>query len=125
MDVVRDVAADKLLASLGPRPWLMLDGLDDIEERYLIPGRCGVLLPRRWTRTSSKRAITSWPSTGVPPRARALTRAGWSAGFTCHCTQNIRRVNADRLNAGLRHKLTYVSGKLGQVGHRAAVARLG
>jgi hypothetical protein len=38
VDVVRDVAADKkLLASLGPRPWLMLDGLDDIEEQYLIP----------------------------------------------------------------------------------------
>ena len=51
---------------------------------------------------------------GVPPRAEALTRAGWSLGFTCHA-QNIERVNADGLNTLVCDvKLTYISGKLGK-----------
>ena len=73
-----------------------------------------MLMPRRWTRTSSSRAITSAVHQEFRHELEALTRAGWSLGFTCHA-QNIERVNADGLNTLVCDmKLTYVSGKLGK-----------
>ena len=116
VDVVRDVAADKkLLASLGPRPWLMLDGLDDIEEQYLIPEA----LRRADAKTLDENFFKPCNHLlAVHQEFRheleALTRAGWSLGFTCHA-QNIERVNADGVNTLVCDmKLTYVSGKLGK-----------
>ena len=116
IDMVRDLAADKkLLASLGPRPWFMQDGIDDIEQQYLIPEA----LRRADAKTLDENFFKPCNHLlAVHQEFRheleALTRAGWSLGFTCHA-QNIERVNADGLNTLVCDmKLTYVSGKLGK-----------
>lgn len=116
VDVVRDLAADRKAATaLGPRPWLMLDGLDDIEEQYLIPEA----LRRADAKTLDENFFKPCNHLlAVHQEFRheleALTRAGWSLGFTCHA-QNIERVNADGVNTLVCDlKLTYISGKLGK-----------
>jgi hypothetical protein len=116
VDTLRALAADrKLIASLGPRPWLMSDGIDDIEEQYLIPEA----LRRAEAKTLDENFFK--PCNHLlavhqefKHELEALTRAGWSLGFTCHA-QNIERVNADGVNTLVCDmKLTYISGKLGK-----------
>lgn len=116
VDVVRDLAADRKAATaLGPRPWLMLDGLDDIEEQYLIPEA----LRRADAKTLDENFFKPCNHLlAVHQEFRheleALQRVGWSLGMTCHA-QNIERVNADGVNTLVCDmKLTYVSGKLGK-----------
>ena len=116
VDTLREVCADrKLFASMGPRPWLMFDGLDNIEEQYLIPEA----LRRADAKTLDENFFK--PCNHLlavhqefKHELEALTRAGWSLGFTCHA-QNIERVNADGVNTLVCDmKLTYISGKLGK-----------
>lgn len=116
VDVIRAVAGDKkLLAAGGPRPWLMFDGLDDIEEQYLIPealrrAEASTLDENYFKPCNHLVAVHQ----EFKHELEALTRAGWSLGFTCHA-QNIERVNADGANTLICDmKLTYISGKLGK-----------
>ena len=113
IDVIRDVAADTALRR--DFDWLMFDGLDDIEEQYLIPEA----LRRAEAKTLDENFFK--PCNHLlavhqefKHELEALTRAGWSLGLTCHA-QNIERVNADGANTLVCDmKLTYISGKLGK-----------
>lgn len=113
VDTIRAVAADKKLRQRFD--WLMLDGLDDIEEQYLIPEAL------RRAEATSLDANYFKPCNHLVAvhlefrmELEAMTRAGWSLGFTCHA-QNIERVNADGANSLVCDmKVTHVAGKLGK-----------
>lgn len=113
VDAIRAVAGDKKLRH--DFDWLMFEGLDDVEEQYLIPEAL---------RLADAKALGD--QYGKPHdhllrvhhefkhELEALTRAGWNMGFSCHA-QNIERVNADGANSLVCDmKLTYVAGKLGK-----------
>jgi hypothetical protein len=113
VDALRAVASDKRLRA--EFDWLIFDGLDDIEEQYLIPEAL---------RSADAKSLDENYFKPCNHLLRvhqefrleleALSRAGWNLGFTCHA-QNIERVNADGANTLVCDmKLTYISGKLGK-----------
>ena len=113
VDMIRDVAASKELRR--DHDWLILDGLDDVEQEFLLPEA----LRRADAKALSDnffRPCDHLLAVHLEFRREldALARQGWNIGMTCHA-QNIERVNADGVNCLVCDlKVMYVSGKLGK-----------
>jgi hypothetical protein len=113
VDMVRDLAANKKLRA--EHDWLILDGLDDVEQEFLLPEA----LRRADAKSLGENFFKPCDfllavHLEFRRELELLVRQGWNVGMTCHA-QNIERVNADGVNCLVCDlKVMYVSGKLGK-----------
>ena len=103
----------------------MLDGLDDIEEQYLIPEA----LRRADAKTLDENFFKPCNHLlAVHQEFRheleALTRAGWSLGFTCRAEHRARERRRAQ-HAGLRHEAHVRQRQARQVGHQRRCGETG